>query len=273
MPETTTPTPALRRASNSFKHGLYAKKLAYSTPGDHSLYQDILHDYVQHYCPITPDEETLVQQLAALQFRHIKVQTFQADAMRAEVLVQCQNASPEADGSTPTETAIETRAFEALCEKPAFRLYLQELNRLPNKIQRTIERIHLLIRLRPEIAAWPVNQPTIVEATEPEPAPALAALSIATKSEQTAQQEGTKSSQPGITSIEGLIHLWNHYLDDETRIVLLHGPFDWAPRQNFFTQTKITEKQFWIWIRQAREEGRIQLPPEPEWQVGVPDAA
>jgi hypothetical protein len=278
MLEATASTATLRRATNSFKHGLYAKKLAYSTPGDHSLYQDILHDYVQHYRPITPDEETLVQQLTALQFRHIKVQTFQADAMRAEVLVQCQNAAPEADGSIPTETAIETRAFEALCQKPAFRLYLQELNRLPNKIQRTIERIHLLIRLRPEIAAWPVNQPAIVEASEPQPAEAPAALSITTKSEQTAQQEGTKSgatksNEPGITTIEGLIHLWNHYLDDETRIVLLHGPFDWAPRQNFFTQTKITEKQFWIWIKQARQEGRIQLPPEPEWQVGVPDAA
>jgi hypothetical protein len=263
MTETTTATPALRRASNAFKHGLYAGKLAYSTPGDHRIYQDILHDYVQHYRPITPDEETLVQQLTALQFRHIKVQTFQADAMRAEVLVQCQNASPEADGGTPTETAIETRAFEALCEKPAFRLYLQELNRLPNKIQRTIERIHLLIRLRPEIAAWPVNQPTIVEATEPTPIEAPAALAIVAKSEQTAQPKGTKP----VTTKAALLKLWNHYLDEETRSILAHGPFDWPPRLNFFTQLGITEEQFFIWIKEAWQDGQAKIPEQ------LPEAA
>ncbi len=257
MPETTTTSPSvLRRTSNSFKHGLYAKKLAYCVPADHQLYTGILHDYVQHYRPITPDEETLVQQLAALQFRHIKVQTFQADSMRAEVLVQCQNAAPEADGGTPSETAIETRAFEALCEKPAFRLYLNELNRLPNKIQRTIERIHLLIRLRPEVAAWPAMQPTVTEAAEPIPTEAPTPLGIVTKSEQTAQREGTKP----VTSKAALVKLWNHYLDEETRTVLAHGPFDWPPRLNFFSRLGITEDQFGIWIKEAWQTGEAKMP-------------
>jgi hypothetical protein len=256
----------LRRASNSFKHGLYAKKLTYSTPGDHQLYSDILHDYVQHYRPITPDEDTLVQQLAALQFRHLKVQTFQADSMRAEVLRQCKNAAPEADGSTPSETAIETRAFEALCEKPAFRLYLQELNRLPNKIQRTIERIHLLIRLRPEIASWSMNQPEHIdisprECTDPLPKPLdITASEIG---EETEQAEETKLPAPPIHNKEDLARFWN-LLDEPSQTALIYGPFDSAPRLNFFTKINIPEAKFSAWLREAWQAGLVKLPPKPK---------
>lgn len=244
--------PLLRRASNSFKHGLYAKKLTYSTPQDHTLYSDILHDYVQHYCPITPDEETLVQQLAALQFRHLKVQTFHADSLRAEVLRQCKDAAPEADGSIPTETAIETRAFESLCEKPAFRLYIQELNRLPNKIQRTIDRIHLLIRLRPSVAAWPVDQP----AAEDIP-----------KSEETAQPEETK-----IETREELIDFWNNHLDNAQRSLLIHGPYDSPIRLEIFRLIQLPETQFSDWLKQAWQAGQVKLPPK-DFPSARPEAA
>ncbi len=243
--------PSLSRASNSFKHGLYAKKLTYSTPGDHQLYSDILHNYVQHYRPITPDEETLVQQLAALQFRYLKAQTFQADSMRAEVLRQCKNAAPEADGSIPTETAIETRAFEALCEKPAFRLYIQELNRLPNKIQRTIDRIHRLIRLRPEVASWSVNQLPSEEIP---------------KSEETAQLEETK-----IETKEELIDFWNNHLDDTQRSLLIHGPANSPIRLEILSIVQLPEQQFSIWLKQAWQEGKVKLPPRPTQDL--PNAA
>jgi hypothetical protein len=251
--------PTLKRASNSFKHGLYAKKLTYSTPADHQLYADILHDYVHHYRPITPDEETLVQQLAALQFRHLKVQTFQADSMRAEVLRQCQNAPPEADGSMPNETAIETRAFEALCERAAFRLYLQELNRLPNKIQRTIDRIHLLIRLRPEVAAWSKPQPLAEPIAPAPPVPAAEPMEIQ-PGEETPQTEETKNWPTPITSKEQLIEWWNEKLSAASQQILLHGEKNGEGRQAFFKMCRLPEPQFWAWLKEAFNEGRIKLP-------------
>ena len=234
--------PALRRASNSFKHGLYAKKLTYSTPADHQLYSDILHNYVQHYRPITPDEETLVQQLAALQFRHLKVQTFQAEAMRVEMLLQDQDAAPE---------TIETRAFEACYERAAFRLYIQELNRLPNKIQHTIDRIHLLIRLRPQVAAWSANQ---------QPAEEIP------KSEQTAQPEETK-----IETQEELVDFWNNHLDDAQRSLLIHGPYNSPIRQEIFCYIQLPEQQFSDWLKAAWRAGQVTLPPKPK--EDLPNAA
>ncbi len=267
-------TPTLRRASNSFKHGLYATKLAYSTPEDHALYSTILHDYSQHYRPITPDEETLVQQLAALQFRHLKVQTFQADSMRAEVLRQCQSAAPEADGSTPSETAIETRAFEALCEKPAFRLYLQELNRLPNKIQRTIDRIYILLRLRSESATWSAAQPETEQIPTPQPKSTPEPLEITpatpTKSEQKPQTQGTKPEFDPITSKELLVFVWNRILDPQSRAILLYGPANWEPRREFFTRHQLPEAQFHVWIEEALLEGTATPPPDTD---GLPQAA
>jgi len=256
-------TPKIRRASNSFKHGLYSKKLTYSTPSDHSLYSDILHDYVQHYRPITPDEETLVQQLAALQFRHLKVQTFQADAMRAEVLRQCKNAHPEADGSMPTETAIETRAFESLCDTPSFRLYIQELNRLPNKIQRTIERIHLLIRLRPEIASWSVNQPAHEAIPAAPETPAPEALNIQ-KGEQTAQREGTKRELEPLTTKEAFFDCYNHEMDELTRRSLIYAPRNNPELLAFYRASGLTETNLWKWLDAGVTEGRIRIPEKPQ---------
>ncbi len=270
MPTEEIQSPRLRRASNSFKHGLYAQKLTYSTPEDHQLYSDILHDYVQHYRPITPDEETLVQQLAALQFRHLKVQTFQADSMRAEVLRQCQNARPEADGSVPDETAIETRAFEALCEKPAFRLYLQELNRLPNKIQRTIERIHLLIRLRPEIASWSLNQPMhldIAPAPRREAPPEPLNINVGIEAgEQTEQTEETNLPPIEVHNKEDLARLWK-LIDEPSQIALIYGPADWPPRLDFFTKINVPEAQFSTWLKEAWEAGLVKLPPKPKEEL------
>jgi hypothetical protein len=232
--------PCLRQASNSFKHGLYSKKLTYSAPGDQQLYSEILHNYVQHYRPITPDEDTLVQQLAALQFRHLKVQTFQAEAMRAEIQRQDLDATPE----TAPET-IETLAFEACFEKPAFRLYIQELNRLPNKIQRTIDRIHLLIRLRPDVANWPaIEMPT-------RPIPA---------GEQIAQPEETNSLPSPITTKESLITWWNERLTPTAQQILLYGEKNGEGRQAFFRMCRLPEDQFWLWLQEAANEGRIHLP-------------
>jgi len=223
-----------------------------------------LHDYVQHYRPITPDEETLVQQLAALQFRHLKVQEFQADAMRAEVLRQCQNVVLEADGSIPTETAIQTRAFEALCEKPSFRLYIQELNRLPNKIQRTIDRIYILLRLRKEAASWSVNLPQTEQIPEADAAEQPKSLEIqladSPKSEQTAQPQETKLDFDPILSKDMLVYVWNECLDPESRSILFHGPFDWSPRLEFFVRHQLPEWQFWAWMKEAIQEGLISTP-------------
>lgn len=234
--------PCLRKASNSFKHGLYSKKLTYSAPGDQQLYSEILHNYVQHYRPITPDEDTLVQQLAALQFRHLKVQTFQAEAMRAEMIRQDQDAAPE---------TIETLAFEACYEKAAFRLYIQELNRLPNKIQRTIDRIHLLIRLRPDVANWPaIEMPT-------RPIP---------EGEQIAQPEGTNHQPNPITTKESLITWWNERLSPAAKQVLLYGDKNGEGRQAFFCMCRISEDQFCSWIKEAVTEGSIYLPENPDEQ-------
>ncbi len=232
----------LRKASNSFKHGLYSKKLTYSAPGDQQIYSEILHNYVQHYRPITPEEDTLVQQLAALQFRHLKVQTFQAEAMRAEMLLQDQNAAPE---------TIETLAFEACYERAAFRLYIQELNRLPNKIQRTIDRIHLLIRLRPDVANWPAIEMPVREIPQ---------------GEQIAQPEETNNLPNPITTKESLIIWWNERLTPTAKQVLLYGEKNGEGRQAFFRSCRISEDQFCSWIKEAVTEGSIDLPENPDEQ-------
>lgn len=203
----------------------------------------------------------MVQQLAALQFHHLKVLTFQSHSMCAKVLRECQNAYSEADGSAPTETAIETRAFEALFEKAAFRLYLQELNRLPNKIQRTIDRIHLLIRLR-QVAAWSKPQP-LAEAIAPAPpVPAGEPLEIQI-GEETPQAEETKSWPTPITTKDQLIEWWNERLSATASKVLLRGKKNGEGRQAFFKMCHLSEAQFWAWLKDASSEGRIKLPPSP----------
>jgi hypothetical protein len=268
------PTPKLRSASNSFKHGLYAKKLAYTTPGDQEAYASILHNYVEHYHPITPDEMTLVQQLAALQFRHLKVQEFYAESMRLEVLAQCKNAAPDPQGNPPTELTIETRAFNNLAATPHFQLYLRELNRLPHKIQRVIDRIYLVIRLRSEVAAWPCNIPKsegIAETESPAPAqPALLPIEVGPTprkrlpGEEEENFEETKRWPDPIASKEKLVDVWNHHISDFSRNLLLYGPYDYYGRDAFFRMSRLKEGQFWEWIKQAEAEGSVILPPKRE---------
>lgn len=268
------PTPQLKKASNAFKHGLYTKDLVFYTPAQHDLYATILHDYSEHYQPITPDELTLVQQLAALQYRHLKVQNLQAESLREEVLRQCKNAEPDAAGNVPAELTLEARAFNALCKEPSFQLYMRELNRLPHKIQRTIDRIHLMIRLRAEVAAWPVNMPKIVEIAQPpvaiQPEPYNVTLAGPPEGEQTEQAQEMDHWPEPIASKEALIDCWNKELSDHARQVLLYGPHDWYGRLAFFRMCRIPEGTFWTWITEALESGLVTAPPKPKREDDTP---
>jgi len=136
------------------------------------------------------------------------------------------------------------------------------LNRIPTKIQRTIDRIHLLIRLRPEVAAWSKPQPA-AEPIAPAPeVPAVEPMEME-QGEETPQAEETKNWPTPITAKEQLIEWWNEKLSVAAKKVLLYGAKNGEGRQAFFRMTRLAEPLFWTWLKEAKAEGRIQFPPNP----------
>jgi hypothetical protein len=144
-----------RSSANSFKHGLYSSRLAFTSAAAEHEYAALLSELRREYSPVLPSECMLVQQLAALQFRYQRVQASYADALRQAVAEETQNPKlPPAFGAI-TPTQLETRVFARLYETSApFRLFLHELDRLPNRIFRLIDRLLQLRRARPTIPEW-----------------------------------------------------------------------------------------------------------------------
>jgi len=255
-------SPKLRRASNNFKHGLYSQTLAFNTPSEHDLYANILHDFVEEYRPIGPSECGLVQQLASLQFRFQKVQSLYAEAMRLEVLAQCKNASPDAEGNAPTERTIETRAFMALAKDPSFHLFTRELDRLPTRIQRVMRRLHETIKLRHDALNWPDLPATpIISKKASAPAEPLKVEN----SETTAKTKGSNAihnpippemahlQPPPILTKEKFWSVWPK-LKPTTQELLLNGdPADYR-RRAFFKWTLLDESNFHQWLHEGPDQ-------------------
>ena len=251
-------SPKLRRASHNFKHGLYSQSLAFSTPSEHDFYGNILHDFVEEYRPIGPSECGLVQQLASLQFRFQKIQTLYADYLREEVYRQAKNAALDAaTGALPSETTIESRAYVALSNQPAFQLFTRELDRLPTRIQRVMRRLYETIKLRHEAANWPDLPITEIENKPVEPSPSPMEI---TQGEAAAK---TKDSNPEaedpmapwrpepILTKEKFWQVWPT-LKPYTQEVLLDtsDPKDYR-RLGFFRWTKLDENNFWQWLHEG----------------------
>ena len=64
-----------RIASNALKHGLYSDTRINLFNEDHDFVKTPLTDLQGEYCPVTPTEQILVQQLATLQTRFLRAQT------------------------------------------------------------------------------------------------------------------------------------------------------------------------------------------------------
>jgi hypothetical protein len=253
--------PKLRRASNNFRHGLYSKGLAYNTPDEQDLYLNILHNFTEEYRPVGPSECALVQELSAYQFRYQKVQSLYAEAMREEVLRQCQNAAPDAAGNAPTERTVEMRAFFELAKQPAFQLFTRELDRIPSRIQRIIKRLYDTIHRRHEAANWPDLPATNIfdrEATTPVEAP----LKIE-KSEATAKPEESKDA-PGdpmapwkpepILTKEKFWQIWPGLKPFTKEVLLDTSDLTDYRRKAFFEWTRLTEQNMWQWLNEGPDE-------------------
>jgi len=188
--------PKLRSASSALKHGLYAKDFVFVNSEDKNLYDILLHDFHEEYGPITSTEIGLVQQLAELEYRYLKIQKLQATAVRSEFLAQAKCAVVDPLGNPPTEAILENRAMmKLLDESPAFRLYLRELDRLPNRINRVVARLHVHLKLRPDLALWTHKPWPKHPPVEPEPLPAVEAVPMDVKTEEEAKQIETDLAQ------------------------------------------------------------------------------
>jgi hypothetical protein len=246
--------PALPRVSNAYKHGLYSKSVVFTTPAQHELYSHVLHDFTHEYRPVTPSETTLVQQLATLQFRHLKVQELHAEAMRLEVLQQAQAAYKDPAGNPPTELTLEARAFDELAQRPSFQLYIRELDRLPNKIQKVMSRLALQIRLRLEIVEWPDLDSKPIPEPPPLPAPAPIAL------QQTESKEKPKPEDSAMANLmpdpldtkEKFFDAWKR-MSPTTHDTVMNAPEKDYRRLAFFRLNKLPEAQFWKWLEEGED--------------------
>ncbi len=208
-----------RSASNAFKHGLYSSTLGFSSPEAEAEYHTILQDFENEYRPVLPSDCVLVQQLAALQYRYLKVQASYANILRLSLAEESSNPTlPPLEGPQTANTQ-ETRVFSRLIESSAaFRLYLHELDRLPNRIFRLIER---LFRLKTD------HRSSSDDAAHYEhylPALPIHPELISTKSEQKPQIQGTNpptNAKP--LDEKAFLKLWAS-LNPETRRQLLAEP-------------------------------------------------
>jgi hypothetical protein len=274
IPGTPPSGPAkLRSAANAVKHGLYSREFVFMTAADQGLYETLLHGLREEYQPITVTECGLVQQLAEVQFRYLKTQKLHAAALRAETLKQSRQAGPDPLGNAPSEIDLEARAYLALLDNsPGFRLFLRELERLPNRIHKVIARIHLNLKLRGDIAGWThkpyPNQPS----ADPEPFEIPAPMEIEQKEKtQETSAPPSKSRGPGKENWPPVLadrfefyKLWDEKLEPHNHEIILNGDPEDYRRKAFFDCCGHDLAQMKAWLAQRefeRKTEKEQLPP------------
>lgn len=223
-----------RSASNSFKHGLYSSAVAYSSSSAEAEYNTILEDFENEFRPVLPSECVLVQQLAALQFRYLRVQTCYSNSLRQAMAQERANPKLPLPLEPDTEISLESRVFTHLFENvPSFRLYLHELDRLPNRIFRILDRLHSLRKNHPIGQDWNDS---------------LLTLSVPSKSEETPQLQGTNPPPPAKPLDEkSFLKLWAS-TPRETRQSLLQNPSQ-PVKKMWLSTYGLDEATFQRWVR------------------------
>ncbi|WP_031500082.1 hypothetical protein [Bryobacter aggregatus] len=148
-----TPAGKARSASNSLKHGLFSLANFENYIHNTDLCLAVVDNLLQQYEPVTPIENILVHHLIHFELRFLQMEHLLNVAMNAE------------DRTIVTNPA------------PLLPLILRELERLPNKINRTIRAIQEEKARR--------NEKTEIEAIEDQPPlpdhnPSLAGLPVVT---------------------------------------------------------------------------------------------
>ncbi len=143
-----------RIASNALKHGLYSDTRINLFNEDHDFVKTLLTDLQGEYCPVTPTEHILVQQLATLQTRFLRAQTHYLALIdnQAEDMYLDLKEKFVVDPDTDSRYAL---AFEKQSQSSrALEILSREIDRLPNKIRKTIE---MLVWYRSVPAAEPAE--------------------------------------------------------------------------------------------------------------------
>ena len=143
-----------RIASNALKHGLYSDTRINLFNEDHDFVKTLLTDLQCEYCPVTPTEHLRVQQLATLQTRFLRAQTHYLALIdnQAEDMYLDLKEKFVVDPDTDSRYAL---AFEKQTQSSrALEILSREIDRLPNKIRKTIE---MLVWYRNVPAAEPAE--------------------------------------------------------------------------------------------------------------------
>lgn len=223
-----------RSASNSFKHGLYSSAVAYTSTTAEAEYSTILQDFENEFRPVLPSECVLVQQLATLQFRYLRVQTCYSNTLRQAMAQERANPKLPLPLEPDTEISLEARVFTHLFDNvPSFRLYLHELDRLPNRIFRILDRLHSLRKNRPISPDW--NDSSLTPSVLP-------------ISEQKPQIQGTNpSASTKPLDEKSFLKLWAS-TPRETRQILLADPPQ--PHKNMWLSAYgLDQATFQRWVR------------------------
>jgi hypothetical protein len=260
IPGTPPSGPAkLRSASNALKHGLYSSEFVFATASDKNLFEILLHDFREEYQPITATESSLVQELAELKYRYLKVQKLHASTLREEVLRQAQNAEPAPLGQIPTETDLEARAYLKLVEtSPGFRLFQREMERLPNRIHKVIARLHTNLKLRDDLAFWTYKPYPSQPSPEPEPIEAPKPIEVEAKAKTKETTTKPKFRMPNWPPVLADRHefydMWDNKLAPEDRHLALTGEPDDYRRKAFFEMCGHDLAQMKAWLAQREFE-------------------
>ena len=143
-----------RIASNALRHGLYSDTRINLFNEDHDFVKTLLTDLQGEYCHVTPTEYILVQQLATLQTRFLRVQTHYLALIdnQAEDMYLDLKEKFVVDPDTDSRYAL---AFEKQTQSSrALEILSREIDRLPNKIRKAIE---MLVCYRQVPAAEPIE--------------------------------------------------------------------------------------------------------------------
>ncbi len=127
-----------RIASNALQHGLYSDIRINLFNEDHEFVKTLLTDLQGEYCLVTPTEHILVQQLANLQTRFLRAQTHYLALIgnQAEDMYLDLKEKFVVDPDTDSRYAL---AFEKRTQSSrALEILSREIDRLPNKIRKTI---------------------------------------------------------------------------------------------------------------------------------------
>ncbi len=159
-----------RAASNALKHGLYSDTRINLFNEDPNFVKTLLTDLQAEYCPLTPTEHILVQQLATLQTRFLRAQTHYLALIdgQAEDMYLDLKERYEVDPDIDTRYAL---AFEKQSQSNrALEILSREIDRLPNKIRKTIEML-VWYRQVPPAEPQEIEEQTQIEPQIAPPAP------------------------------------------------------------------------------------------------------